>query len=310
VEREAQSGGNILYKAENYSLKKARCSNFGDENAVGFNTMQLFFASNSISMNEDDISGTGTVLAMATFSLSDTLQEGIYNVENFAGEKNILRDSSYLQICTKEDTVTVVISGGYMVVKNDLQLNKRFEFHFVTANGDSVTGNFGGAVKYNLLYNQPIVAQITVDTVDYQIQKGDFMRWGNILSSSLFYYEIYLYSADLRRTDDGKIKSGFALILGIHSTSADFPPNGVYQVSKNYEDNTLLWGTKIANGKWGTYWNLYQNGSSTASSNIQAGEISLQRDGNNFKIILNLKYQSTNTITGEYDNELNINDLY
>ena len=309
VEKLAQSDGQIIYNAEKYGLKNARCSNYGDENSVGLNTMNVFFASTSITMNEDGISGIGTVLALATFSLSDTLQEGIYYVENFAAEKNILRDSSFLKISNKEDTVTLVISGGYMIVKNDLELNKRFEFHFVTANGDSITGHFGGAVRYNVLYDQPAVAQISVNTVDYQIQKGDFMRWGKLLNDSLFYYEIYFYSSDLRRTDTGKIKNGFAMIIGIHSKSADFPPNGTYQVSRNYENNTLFWGTKIASGKWGTYWNLYKNGSSISNSNVYAGEISFERTGNNFKITLNLKDQNINQITGEYDNELNIKEI-
>ena len=309
VEKPAQSGGKIIYKAENYGLKNARCSNFGDENFVGLNTMQLFFASSSVNMSEDGISGTGTILALATFSLSDTLAEGIYNVENFTSEKNILQDSSYLKIVTKEDTITIAISGGYMVVKNDLALNKNFEFHFVDAKGDSITGNFAGAVKYNLLYDQPTVAQISVDNVYYQIQKGDFVHWGKMLNNSLFYYEIYLYSSDLRRTDTGKIKSGFVLILGIHSVSDTYPLNGTYQVSKHYENNTLLCGTKISNGRWGTYWNVYKNASSTANSNIISGDISFEKTENNFKIIFNLKDQNNNMITGEYNNEMNILDI-
>jgi len=316
VIKPAQSGGKIVYNGENYGLKNARCSNFGDENGIGLKTMNLYFASNSINMSEDGISGTGTILALAMFSLSDTLPEGIYYVENYIGENNILTDNSYLTISSKTDTLTLVISGGYMIVKNDLELNKRFEFHFVAENGDSVTGNYAGAVRYNLLYNQPTVAQISVDTVDYQIQKGDFVRWGKLLDNSLYYYEIYFYSTDLRRTDAGKIKSGFVLILGINSTSADFPPNGTYKISKNYENNTLLWGTKIGEGKWGTYWNLYKNGSSSASSNVYAGEILFERTENNssspfqVKIILNLKDQAQNLITGEYNNELNIKELF
>jgi len=309
VPKPPQSGGKIVYKDESYALKNARCSNFGDEYSVGLNTLDLYFASNSINMSEDGISGTGTILALAMFSLSDTLPEGIYYVENSMGKKNILSDISYLQISSKEDTLTVAISGGYMIVENDLELNKRFEFHFVAANGDSITGNYAGAVRYNLLYDQPTVAQISVDTVEYQIQKGDFVRWGKLLDNSLYYYEIYFYSADLRRTDAGKIKSGFVLILGINSTSADFPPNGTYSVSKKYEDNTLFWGAKIGEGKWGTYWNLYKNGSSSASSNVYAGDISFERTDNNFKIILNLKDHNQALITGEYDNELKIKNI-
>ena len=309
VEQPAQSGGKIVYNGENYMLKNARCSNFGDENSVGLNTMNLYFASNSITMNEDGISGTGTVLALATFSLSDTLPEGIYYVENSVGEKNILPDNSYLEIRTKEDTLTVAISGGYMIVKNDLKLNKRFEFHFVAENGDSITGNYAGAVRYNLLFDQSAVAQIRVDTIDYQIQKGDFVRWGKLLDNSLYYYEIYLYSADLRRTDAGKIKNGFVLNIGIHSTSADFPPNGTYNVSKKYEDNTLFWGTKIGDGKWGTYWNLYKNGSSVSNSNVFTGNILFEKTDDKFKIILNLKDQAQNLITGEYNEELRIKNV-
>ena len=309
VEPQAQSGGKIVYNGESYGLKNVRCSNFGDENSVGFNTMNLYFASNSISMNEDNISGTGTVLALATFSLSDTLPEGIYYIENFEGEKNILSEISYLKISTKEDTVTVAISSGYMEVINDSKLSKRFEFHFVAENGDSITGYFAGAVKYNLLYDQPTVAQISVDTVVYQIQKGDFVSWGKLLNDSLCYYEIYFYSTDLRRTDEGKIKSGFALIVGIHSLSSTFPQNGTYQVSRHFEDNTLLWGTKIGNGKWGTYWNLYKNGSSETNANVVLGEISFEKLEDNFKIILNLKDQNQNLIVGEYDYELNFVDF-
>ena len=309
VEPQAQSGGKIVYNGENYGLKNVRCSNFGDENGVGLNTMNLYFASNSISMNEDGISGTGTILALATFSFSDTLPEGIYYIENSIGEKNIFLDDSYLQIRTKEDTLTIAISGGYMEVKNDAELNKRFEFHFVAENGDSVTGNFAGAVRYNLLYDQPAVAQIRVDTIDYDIQKGDFMCWGKLLDNSFYYYEIYFYSADLRYTDAGKIKSGFVLIIGMHSTKADFPQNGTYQVSRNYENNTLLWGTKIGQGKWGTYWNLYQNGSSSTNANVLSGEISFEKLEDNFKIILNLKDQNQNLIVGEYDYKLNIREL-
>jgi len=310
VEKQAISGGKIVYNAQSYGLKNARCSNFGDENDIGLNTVNLFFASNSITMNEDTIYGTGTILSLATFSLSDTLPTGIYNIEDFKNEKNILPENSYLKIITKEDTLTVAISGGYMLVSNDLQLNKRFEFHFVAANGDSITGNFAGAVQYNLLYDQPAVAIISVDNTDYQIQKGDFVRWGELLDKSLFYYEIYFYSADLRRTDAGKIKSGFVLTLGMNSTAPDFPPNGTYNVSRNIEDNTLLWGTKIGDGKWGTYWNLYQNGTSASNSNIFTGDISFEKNENNFKIVLNLKDLNGKMITGEYDNELNIKELF
>jgi hypothetical protein len=233
------------------------------------------------------------------------------------GEKNIFLDDSYLQISTKEDTLTVAISGGYMIVKNDSELNKRFEFYFVCENGDSITGHFAGAVRYNLLYDQPAVAQISVGDIDYQIQKGDFVCWGKLLDNSLYYYEIYFYSTDLRYTDAGKVKSGFVLILGMHSTKADFPLNGTYQVSRNYENNTLLWGTKIGSGRWGTYWNLYRNASSIASSSIHAGNISFERTGDKFRIILNLKDQNRNSITndynliiGEYDYELNIKELF
>jgi len=306
VEQQAQSGGKIVYNGENYGLKNARCSNFGDENGVSLNTMNLYFASNSITMNEDGISGTGTILALSTFSFSDTLPEGKYYVENSVGEKNIFSDDSYLQIRTKEDTLTVAISGGYVEVKNHLKLGKSFEFHFVCENGDSITGHFAGAVRYNLLFDQPAVAQIRVDTIDYQIQKGDFVRWGKLLDNSLYYYEIYFYSVDLRRTDAGKIKSGFALILGIHSTSVDFPPNGAYQVSRIYENNTLLWGTKIGSGRWGTYWNFYRNASSADTSNILTGDISFERTGNNFKIILNITDEKRNLITGEYNYELRV----
>ena len=309
TEKQILSGGKIVYNAENYILKKARCANSGDENSVGLNTMNLFFASSSIKMDEDGISGTGIVLALTTFSLSDTLQEGVYNIENFVSEKNILSDSSYFKIITKEDTLTVKISGGYMEIKNDLELKKRFEFHFISENGDSVTGYFAGAVPYNLMFDQPAVAQIMVDAVEYQIQKGDFVRWGKLLTDTLFYYEIYFYSTNLRRTDAGKIKNGFMLILGMHSLTDNYPTNGTYRVSRNFENNTLLWGTKIGNGRWGTYWNLYRNGSSTATSNIFTGEIEFEKSENNFKIRLNLKDQNNNIISGEYDNELNVKEL-
>jgi hypothetical protein len=309
IEKQISSGGKIIYNAENYALKNARCSNFGSESTSGLNAMNLFFAAHSITMNEDAISGTGAILAISTFSLSDTLPDGIYNVEDFVSEKNILKESSFFKIISKDDTLTVKISSGYMLIQNAPLLNKRFEFHFVTENGDSITGDFMGTVIYNSLYDKPAVAQFSVDTIDYQIQKGDFVSWGKLFSDSLFYYEIYFYSTNFRRTDAGKIKSGFVLTLGFNSLSENFPPNGTYAVSRKIENNTLLWGTKIANGRWGSYWNLYKNASVTANFNILSGNITFEKRENNFKIVLNLKDQN-NSILGEYNNELNIKDFF
>ncbi|MDR0830416.1 MAG: hypothetical protein LBN95_09965 [Prevotellaceae bacterium] len=309
-EKEAVSGGKISYLSENYSLKKARIENYGDDDADGLKTLQLFFVSSNITMDEVKTSGTGTIFALEIRSLSDSLQNSVYQISDNFDDKTIDKENSYLKIITKEDTTNIRLSSGYLLVEDDETLFQKFEFHFIDENGDSISGNFRGKPLYNVLFDQPTVAQISVDITDYQIQKSDFLRWGKFLNNELYYYEICFYSADLRRTDDGKIKSGFVLNIGINSLSSDYPQNGTYQVSKNNEANTLLAQTKIGTATWGTYWNFYTSGSSTPQrGNVVSGSINFERIDDNFKITLNLKDHENNIISGEYDNVLNIRTM-
>ncbi|MDR1543538.1 MAG: hypothetical protein LBS50_03825 [Prevotellaceae bacterium] len=308
IEKTAVSGGKIVYKSENLPLKNARCENFGAEQESGLKTLHLFFHSSTITMNEDETKGTGTILALEIISLSDTLQNSVYQISENFEDKTISKENSYLTIISKEDTITISLSDGYFNIENDNELSKKFSFHFISENGDSISGNFRGAVSYNLLYDMPQVAVFQIDTVNYAIQKGNMFRWGKILDKNLFYYEILFYSTNLRRTDAGKIKSGFELVLGMHSLSSDYPQNGVYLVSRTYENNTLLGGEKIGNANWGTLWNFYTNGSASKRSIVVSGDVNFERDGDNFKISLNLKDMENNTITGEYDGELKITD--
>lgn len=305
IEKVTVSGGKIVYQGENLPIKNARCENFGTVESAEFKTLRLFFHSPTIKMNEDATSGTGTIFALEIRSLSDTLQNSVYQISENFENKTIAAENSYLKIISKEDTVTVKISNGYLNIENDGELGKKFDFHFISKNGDSISGNFRGTVLYNVLHDMPQVAVFQVDTVEYAIQKGNMIHWGKLLDKSLFYHEFYFYSTNLRRTDAGKIKSGFELVLGIHSLSENYQQNGVYTVVRTYEANTLLNGTKVGTANWGTLWNIYSNGSASKHSIIISGEAAFEHNGENFKIMLNLKDADRNTITGEYNGKLN-----
>ena len=173
--------------------------------------------------------------------------------------------------------------------------------HWADAARESLLGSYHGEPYYNDSVHGDSLGYVSIDKMRYALKQGSLYHWGELFVPGIYYYEYYLYSTDMRRTDKGAYSSGFYIVLGLQSNNAELPENGIYPISRFYETETLLYGNRSGNMNWGTYWQTYYKGSVSGRATILNDSIVLtyQPDGQCL-IQMNLKDQMGNKVTGEY----------
>lgn len=293
------SGGWFDLGTERYTLASARVGNMGADEK-GLRRMELSAFASTITANGITMSGTGAVLLFNLYSATDSLEDGVYDIEALVAIGSC--DTARLTIYPKSggDTLRYDMSGGFLQVTS-LEWGKQLDWHMMATTGDSLVGRYTGQVFYNKHFDADTVGYLAIDTLKIALQQANVVQWGEFFTDNLYYYEYYFYSTDMRHTDAGKFYSGTMFVLGLHSASADGPTDGVYPVSKEYADQTTYYGNKSGSSFWGTYWSRFANGNSQSRGNIAKDSVTVQRDGSNYKFNFQLRDQLGNVVTGNYD---------
>lgn len=302
VEKKHVSGGWLNIGSERITLSSARVGNMGAD-AQELRRLELSLCASTIAQNGISTTGSGAVLFFNLYSATDSLEDGIYNFEEMATEA--VCDSATLIIYPKSqgDTVIHRVTSGFVQVASQ-EWGKQIDWHMLTATGDSLVGRYTGQVFYNKHFDADTVGTLAIDTLKIALQRANVVYWGEFFQEGINYYEYYFYSTDMRHTDVGKIYSGTMFVLGVHSTSPDGPSDGVYPVSKEFENQTIYYGNKRGTSFWGTYWVRYANGNSQSRGNISKDSVRISRHGDVYRFDFQLKDQMGNIVDGTYEDEV------
>ena len=116
------------------------------------------------------------------------------------------------------------------------------------------------------------------------------------------YFEFTFYSTAARFADAGKIKSGVQFVVGVHDAQEEYPTAGDYSVSMKADDTmSVLYGHKLKNTAWGTYWQMFYNGSSVGKANVVAGSAQIiSIDDESLNMTFTFDDQLGNEVVGSY----------
>ncbi len=297
------SGGAFTYLGERYNIKQARFEYMGIAPEHNVPVVLLQLSSSTLTVNESTLSGYGALLNLVLLvDSAHASMQGDFLVSNSWQTMTVLADSSAMIYYTqdKKDTLYTPIGGGYLTIA-PIALGKQFDLHLANLAGDSILGSYHGETYYNSSIDGDSVGYMRIDTLNYALQQGNLYHWGELFAPGIYYYEYYLYSTNMRRTDKGKYSYGCYLVLGVQSNNATLPLNGTYAVSRFYESETLLYGHKSGNMNWGTFWQTYNKGSVSGRATIlnDSIELNYQPDGKCL-IKIDLKDQMGNKVSGEY----------
>lgn len=295
-----KNDGSLYYQGNCYLLKQARLLRQN-------NQLQMTFYPSSISITELGIKGNGALLKLEFNCDSTHLKQSIYAVEDSGNLYTITVDKSFFTIIPESgtDTFSVAIASGQCAVTQS-DWGNDYTFAFLTSGGDSIVGNYKGKYIYNNDTDGEKVGNVTIGSKSFDLQRGDLIPWQHAFDTTLYYYEFFMYSTNLRYADSGKIRSGLMFIIGLHSSNANAPTDGKYPVTFLYKDSTALFGNRKGIYDWGCYWYNYLTSTAIEKAFITEGEVTLQHTESLYHFTFTFKDQLGNNIQGEYNSDFNI----
>lgn len=261
-------GGSFRFQESGYAIKRVKVEHIDyveDDYLLRFLAYPATYT-----VSEMLASGYGAVIdARFVSATKDFDVGGVYRLES---------DSSYLIVypeipkgdITYHDTLYYHIASGELRV-DTADGYRTFNFDFLTADGDSITGSYLGEYTYNYTLNQRGYGELAFDTIVCQLAMPTMRNWGCLFGKTSNYYEFTFYSVDARFSDVGKIKSGVQYVVGVHDIQGDRPIAREYLVSKNVDEGTIYYGHKLKNTAWGTYWQVFYNSSAIGKANVVEG---------------------------------------
>ncbi|MCQ2343405.1 MAG: hypothetical protein MJ002_00580 [Paludibacteraceae bacterium] len=294
-----QSQGYFTIEGVSHSFSSIRIDHVGyvPESDSSEFILRLTAYPGTFSMDTVKHKGYGTVFRL--FFVAD-------DCDLFAGDDSkVLFHDSLSQVVTiaeNGDTTAVIpITAASVAVSSSEHDFLRYSFTFTSATGLS-SGEYTGKHIANRLVDQPAFGTISFDTVNTALSTCKIYNWEHLFSPEYSYYELIFYSADARFSDDGRLRSGVQFSLGITSPSDLRPLDGDYSVSSNPAEVGVMYGHKLQNASWGTYWNVFYAGSSVGKANILSGTLfgfSLTDDDLSFSF--DFIDQLNNPVIGSYD---------
>ena len=293
-------GGSFGWGESKYSIKKVKVEHVGYDDEDYLLRFLAYPATYTVS--ETTTSGYGVVLDARFLSASKDFEiGGAYQLES---------DSSYLIVYPEvpKDTAIRVDTLYYQLVDGELRVDstdgyRTFNFGFLTADGDSLVGSYLGDYTYNYTLDQKGYGELTFDTISCQLAMPVMTNWEYLFTENSNYFEFTFYSIAARFTDAGKIKSGVQFVVGVHDAQEEYPTAGDYSVSMKDDDAmSVFYGHKLNNTAWGTYWQMFYNGSSVGKANIVAGNAQIVSiDEQSLNMTFTFEDQLGNEVVGTYN---------
>lgn len=311
----------IKFKDKSYAIESARALRKSYDSSEKLYEFDLFFKGKQISFNMDLVSGQGAYLKLDLKIDSAALKKGVYSIDeqgkNFSiipgktNEEGKIVGSFFKFIPlskTDLDTIFTYIKSGYVNVYQD---GDAWRYDIKLSDGkDSITGTYKGDYFLQNNIDGVKVGEVFIGDSTYNLQRGDMMLWGNIFSENLNYYELFFYSTNMRYSEKGKFQKGLVFVVGLHSTGSDFPSDGTYTLSRDYQNFTVLAGRKEGSIDWGTYWYDYSSATvSTKAFVLKNSSITIQREGEKMLVNFDCTDQLGNEIKGEYKADFRKIDL-
>lgn len=205
-----------------------------------------------------------------------------------------------------DTTALIPISDASVTVSSADNDFLSYDFSLTSLSGVT-TGFFSGKHLFNQLVDQPAYGAIAFDTINTSLSSALLFRWEHLFSPDYFYYEIIFYSANSRFKDDGSLRQGVQFSLGLVSSSDLLPLDGDYVVSLDPTPGSVMYGHKVQNAHWGTYWNVFYAGSSVGKANILSGDLlGFRLEGDNVSFTFSFIDQLDDTVIGYYDGPFRI----
>ena len=292
-------GGSFQYADTSYPIKKVKVEHVG----YASEDYLLRFLAYPVTYNvsETSTSGYGAVIdAYFASSTKDFEVGGVYE---------LVLDSSYLIVypeipkgdTTYHDTLYYHIASGELRV-DTADGYRTFKFDMLMADGDSIVGSFLGKYTYNYTLDQRGYGELAFDTIACQLATPVMMNWGHLFSENSNYFEFTFYSTDSRFADAGKIKSGVQFVVGVHDVQQEWPAAGNYLVSMDAGGAmSVLYGHKLKNTAWGTYWQMFYNSSAIGKANVVEGSAEIiSIDDKSLNMTFTFVDQLGNEVVGKY----------
>ncbi len=299
-EKVVVQGGSFRYVGTSYPIKKVKVEHVDyveDDYVLRFLAYPATYT-----VSETSASGYGCVMDVYFRSKTKDFEIG----ESY----QLIPDSSYLIFypeipkgdTTYRDTLYYYIASGELKV-DSVDGYRTFNFGFVTADGDSVTGLYHGNYTYNYILDQKGYGELAFDTITCQLAMPVMMNWGYLFSKNSNYFEFTFYSIDSRFADAGRIKSGVQFVVGVHDMQEEYPIASDYLVSNRADDaTTIYYGHKRKNTAWGTYWQMFYNNSAVGKANVVEGSAKIIAiDESSLNITFNFVDQLGNDVVGYYE---------
>ncbi|MBO5975532.1 MAG: hypothetical protein J6P95_07490 [Paludibacteraceae bacterium] len=311
----------LKFREKSYAIESARALRKSYDSSEKLYSFDFFLNGKQISFNMDVVSGMGAYLKLDINVDSAALKKGVYSTDEQKKTLSIVPGKtdedgkivgSYFKFIpiskTDLDTIFTYIKSGYVNVYQDGE-DCRYDVKLFDGK-DSITGTYKGNYFLQNNIDGAKVGEVFIGDSTYNLQRGDIMLWGNLFSENLNYYELFFYSTDMRYSEKGKFQKGLVFVVGLHSTGSEFPNDGTYTLSRDYQNFTALSGRKDGTIDWGTYWYDYTSSSSFKKSFVFKNSITIQRqEGDKLLVTFNCTDQLGNSITGEYNADLRRIDL-
>lgn len=298
-EKVVVQGGSFRYAGTSYPIKKVKVEHVGYESEDYLLRFLVYPATYNVS--EVSTSGYGAVIDARFASSTKDFEVG----ESY----ELYSDSSFLILypeipkgdTTYHDTIYYHIASGELKV-DTADGYRIFKFAMLTVDGDSIIGSYLGEYTYNYILDQRGYGELTFDTISCQLAMPMMMNWGHLFSDNNNYFEFTFYSTDARFADAGKIKSGVQFVVGVHDIQEEYPIAGDYLVSKSANDATsIYYGHKLKNTAWGTYWQVFYNGSAKGKANVVEGSAKIiSIDEKSLNMTFDFIDQLGNEVVGSY----------
>lgn len=299
-EKVVVQGGSFGWGESKYSIKKVKVEHVGYEEEEYLLRFLAYPATYKVS--ETTTSGYGVVVDAKFLSATKDFEVG----ESY----ELYSDSSFLILypeipkgdTTYHDTIYYHIASGELKV-DTADGYRTFKFAMLTVDGDSVVGSYLGEYIYNYTLDQRGYGELAFDTVVCQLAMPVMRNWGYLFTENSNYFEFTFYSVDSRFVDAGKIKSGVQFVVGVHDAQEEYPVAGDYSVSMKADDvKSVFYGHRLNNTAWGTYWQMFYNGSSVGKANIVAGDAKIVNiDEQSLNMTFTFVDQLGNEVVGAYE---------
>ncbi len=297
TESDEVSSGTFSFQEKNYPIKSLRVEQQGLSD--GEYTLRMTCYPATYNISDISTSGYGTVIDVYFRTVDEDFTQSIYELSP------VINDSIFSQLIqypNSGDTTYFDIASGTMYV-DSTETYLEYTIEFITTDGDSIIGSFVGDHTYNYSVDQPAYGDLAFDTLSYELARPILWQWDTLLTTSVFYQEVVFYSSNARFSDAGKIRSGVQFILGFNTVDSTMLSAGTYSTTTILTDApALLYGTKINDVSWGSFWQIYSSSSAISKANITSGEVIINTITEEY---INLSFQLTdqlnNSVVGEYD---------